>query len=939
MNTQKKRKLHGSVLLTVVFVMSILIVFLFGTMALALAANNRAHVNYSSAQTGITARSVAESAVAALDKNVAGAADYRKAVGALKSTSTPLKVQVGLSNPGGSDSLASMGNIDDVTISYAGTKKFYDETKEEWLERDLLKFTSNVTMSGVTSSSSIYVLKHEPGDGGDSGSGGAGFVTTADASLATQTSIWGGAYIRLPKKEDAEKYKYIDETGNSNHSVFMASLNNTIEPYDGTDKTALKGPNSGASIETPLYVCNNMYLENWTHLIFPNKGSGVTVWGDMIFHNNSPSHLTYVYSGTAESSWNFNEIPYVYVDGTIKGTVNLGFADNKAPMNIFCGNIQVENPDQKIKVNGNIYCMDTGVTSKIKAMNETELYAWTGNVVNRYNDQTITDKVVGDICTKGNLELQNVIVQGDVRVEGNLSITQRDGVPGDKVTVNGNVVVGGEIMGEENLVVNGEIYHATKGTATEEAIEIDNKIGTYDIYTPTMSNEGENFGKYVDKDNNLLNDGDVFTDGDFNPDNSKGIVNPNDLQLYYTLDESNNRMSCDPIWGYEADKLCLAGNPDKFYAQTSVSEYTDKDNYKLTVDYTIKVPEAKFKFYPLAGPNVYLKNIGEKPGHIYPEYAEKSAVIGDEKDTKVVMRVDEVLEEVANPYDNEVNIAANVLPSKIEDLMNTEEFKNSDYITDASELWNADKGKYVIDESCKLDINFGNISDKEILIDPGSEHMLIMIKNFAVDKGNVVINDSDNGEVHMIIEEDTVGGFIDHGTWLEVGSTKGLILSQTPFLTTSYQKLINGEYGYKFKYVSDQKKISDTISDADVKDLRNIPGFKVKPNVNIYGTSSSYMAATSGFRPISANVISPDLKVYFASSGGNTFTNFYYNNVDVNSLHGDNRALYFGCLNSHAVRSDNPVEVVFATDGGKIGGGGAEDGDPFWYKILYYSEF
>lgn len=66
MNTRKKRKLHGSVLLTVVFVMSILIVFLFGTMALALAANNRAHVNYSSAQTGITARSVAESAVSAL---------------------------------------------------------------------------------------------------------------------------------------------------------------------------------------------------------------------------------------------------------------------------------------------------------------------------------------------------------------------------------------------------------------------------------------------------------------------------------------------------------------------------------------------------------------------------------------------------------------------------------------------------------------------------------------------------------------------------------------------------------------------------------------------------------------------------------------------------------------------------------------------------------
>lgn len=931
MNTQKKRKLHGSVLLTVVFVMSILIVFLFGTMALALAANNRAHVNYSSAQTGITARSVAESAVAALDGNVAGAKQYKDAVGALKSTSTPLKVQVGLSNPGGSDSLASMGNIDDVTISYAGTKKFYDETKEEWLERDLLKFTSNVTMSGVTSSASVYVLKHDKEDNEGSGSGGAGFVTTADASLATQTSIWGGAYIGLPKKDDAQTYKYVDGTGNSNHSVFMGSSSNLIEPYDGTDKTALKGVNSGASIETPLYVCNNMYAENWSHFIFPTKGSGITVWGDMMFHNNSPSQLTYVYSGAAESSWNFNEIPYVYVDGTIEGTVNLGFADNKAPMNIFCGNIQVDKPND-MKINGNIYCMDTGVTSKIKAMNNTALYAWTGNVVNRYIAQTVTDEVAGDICSKGNLELEKVTVQGDVRVEGTLTI-------GQSVTVNGDVVVGGEIVGEDNLTLAAgkSIYNATKGSRT---VEIDNLKGTYDIYTPQQGFvDGMDGAKWLDKYNQPLNDGDVFADGDFNPDNSKGIVNPIDLKLYYTVETKEDGSAIDPIFSYDADALCLVeGTDNQFYAQTFVTSFTDKDNYETKADYSIKVPDPKFEYNYSEGPNVYLNKIGES--HIYPEYAEKVVIIGDNDETKVVQTIEEVLTDVANPYENKVNLTSNEVPAKISELMSTEEFKSSSYLTKLEDITDAD-GNYVINKSCKLDMNVGNISGKEILIDPGSNHLLILIKNLTIDNGKIIVDDSNGGTVHIIIEETTVGGYDAWGNldW----QTEGLILKQTPLLTRSYQKLINGEYGDKFKYITDKKKISDLISGTgyeDVKDLATTLGDKVKPNVNIYGTSSSYLVASNGYKPISANVISPDLKVDFASSGGNPFANFYYNNVDVNSLHaGGNRAMYFGCLNSQAVKSANPLEVVFATDGGKTGDDHTDDGDPFWYKILYYSEF
>ena len=930
MNTRKKRKLHGSVLLTVVFVMSILIVFLFGTMALALAANNRAHVNYSSAQTGITARSVAESAVSALDKNVAGAKEYKAAVGALKSTDTPLQVKVGLSNPGGSDSLASMGNIDDVTISYAGTKKFYDETKKEWLERDLLKFTSNVTMSGVTSSASVYVLKHDKEDNEGSGSGGAGFVTTADASLATQTSIWGGAYIGLPKKDDAENYKYVDETGNSNHDVFMNNSNSLIDAYDGTDKTALKGPNSGASIETPLYVCNNMYTENWSHLIFPNKGSGVTVWGDMIFHNNAPSQLNYLYSGAAESSWNFNEVPYVYVDGKIIGDVCLGFVDNKAPMNVFCGNLQVDNPNN-MQINGSIYCMDTGVTNIIKAKNKTSLYAWTGSVVNRYTDQKVDNEVVGDICTKGNLELEKVTVQGDVRVEGNLTV-------GVDVTVNGNVVVGGELEGEENLTVAADkkIYYKE----STKTVKIPNKTGYYWKCEPSLKPDGNWCGP---DPNANLNDGRLFIDGVFQEDSelavNNNIENPAEVELYYTINaeenEKTNGAQVDQhhidyaipvIYGFETDALCFVeGTNNKFYAKTEVvpDSYKNKNNYESTANYAIKVKDAEFDYgITLESADSYLSALNETA--IYPAYAEKSVIIGSDTDTKVIMTIEEVLEDVANPYENEVNVSADILPAKIAELAKPLLAADAHIITDDSEFSQKDGYDYVIDKNCRLDVNLSQCS---ILIDPGANHMVLVIDNLSLQvDSKIVVDDTKGGTVHIIINE-------------SADSSRGLNLTKTSLLTTSYQKLFDGEYGDKFKYVSDKKKVSDTITDADVKDLRTLPGFKVKPNVNIYGTSNSYMNVSSGFKPISANVISPDINVDFASSNGNPFTNFYYNNVDINGLHGDKRAMFFGCLNSHSVTSANPVEVVFSTDGGKEGDGDAEDSDPFWYKILYYSEF
>lgn len=948
MNTRKKRKLHGSVLLTVVFVMSILIVFLFGTMALALAANNRAHVNYSSAQTGITARSVAESAVSALDKNVAGAKEYKAAVGALKSTDTPLQVKVGLSNPGGSDSLASMGNIDDVTISYAGTKKFYDETKEEWLERDLLKFTSNVTMSGVTSSASVYVLKQEADDKDTDEGGGAGFVTTAGAAFSTQTDVLGGAYIGLPTLDVAKNINY------NSHEDFIDSFktvdgsqNQILVAVDGSNSVELY--NSDAILEADFYVCDNLYVNNWSGFIFPKESKGVTVWGDLYYNNNAVDHLNFTYHGKKDGL-NFNQVPYVYVDGHIyggEGKVRLGNAntdsDKQFPLNTFCG--WIDSTHSQSILASNIYCMDSDKTSTISGANNTNLYIWSNSVVTKI--KTASDKTVvnGEVCSKGNLNLENCVIAGDVRVEGNLKIT-------GTVEVKGNVVVAGDIEGVENLkVAPGKyIYNDNVGGTS---IEIPNAIGNYYKYIPAESivGEGEDAKlKWVDPDGNPLHDGYVFNDGVFTYGAwiaGQQVTNPTDLDLYYTIRQPENEFDIvdinDPSnidygygfkYGIDTDSLGLVdGSNNKFYAFTEMDEFTSETEYTLSVDYGIKVNEATFvhTYGAPQGYTTYLNNIGEK--HVYPEYAERGVILGLEtlkddsgnprsdikvEDYQIVKTIEQILTDknFKNPYDNKIDIAAGVMPSKILEL--SKELKDVDYITSPMDMeYDASENALKITKSCKLDVSGigANIGDKgefkKLIIDPGKNEIVIFVKNFSFNSArDTIIDDSQGGKVHIIIEK--------NGTF---GGTNNSII-----YTKSYAQMFKDYDGQALKFFS-----SSTTPGIDVS---TILGNRIKPNLYIYGEEGSTLDLQNmGF--VTANIISPDLKVTIGGTedSWNTAAPLYYDDTELKD-----RPLLIGCLNAGDVDSKNIVDVLYS-DNGKSGGGGAEDDDPFWYKILYYSEF
>lgn len=488
MKTEKIRKAKGSVLFTVVAVMTLLVVFMAGTMILVSSANHRSHINYSTAQTTVTARTVAESVLEATKK---GNTDYDNYFFSV-SKDNPITIPVSIN---GSDvaNLGTMGHIDDVVVSYEGTMQFYGSEEDEkagakvgWNERDVIKVLANVNLGRTSSSSAIYLVVDPPsGDPSKSGNG-AGFVTTGGAAFACQTSLYGGSYINIPSLEsvnatnEGKGYDYDDP----DHKYW--SGNQTGETDQGTH-LVVSIDNSGGVIEADSVINGSLKMTNFNGFIYPAKGKGVTIWGDMNFSSNSSTHFnTFINKKNYTGSYNFNELPYLYVDGAITGAgIDLQLKDTEDSalvsdlmdpaksdpfLNIFCDTLNLKDTEGVFNVTGDIYCMGSGKTSYITANNGANLHDWTASVINKTISADGNAYVAGNLFSKGNVVFQlkqkkSIYIDGDVRIEGDLDLSKmaknETGNEYTKLEIGGDLVVGGHIIDaiKENLIVHGQIYY------------------------------------------------------------------------------------------------------------------------------------------------------------------------------------------------------------------------------------------------------------------------------------------------------------------------------------------------------------------------------------------------------------------------------------------------------------------------------------------------
>lgn len=928
------RKRHGSVLLTVVFVMSILIVFLFGTLALAIAANNRSHVNYSSAQTSITARAVAESAIRAIENSTTQGKAYAKAVGQLKKDqSFPVKVQLN-----GTD-IGTMGDVEDVIVSHVGTKEYYDVITESWEIRDVLKFTATVNMSGVKSSSSIYVIKHFEEDKTTNSRGGAGFVTTAGAALPCQTNLFGGSYVMLPPISVAEKYEY--ENTHNDRGFNKITLDQNGNPNKGGAETFVLN-NSGAVIEADLYVNGNMYVENWSGIVYPKTGTGVAVMGDMAFHNNVPAMFKYQFTGNLPASIPFNEVPFLYVDGTILGRVKLGEANSDFPMNVFCGNIDLEKTQNPSEINANLYCMDEGANNYIKNVPTTNLYDWTGSVIKRVTaNKTKNTEVNGEICSNGNLTLDGVTVNGDVRVRGNVNILNGTEIKGD-------LICGGTITGLTPDNVDGTVYNDNMGSG--KAV-IPNKKGYYYVHTPMPDPENE--GVWLGPDDQPLNDGFIFIDGKYVLPEQEDIPSnlmddyglfpssPSEFLIYYVMNDGKKQSvdGASEIY-YGVDYQCSFDENIWFAKNDDGSEVTDPSYFDGTQDYGfyietyvvdgtfvdngdgtftcdlgtnyIKVEDETFNFSYGAGAQAntqkYLTQVNERS--IYPKYAERKVIFGLDddygrimgKEGKILMTMEEILTDVANPYEEEK------LPGLVANNASTKTYNsNADLAAD----------NYTITENCTINASGVN---QPITIKPGKLNLLIRIENFEIQAGkDILIDDSEGGSVYFYIEEN--GHF--H-------------LNKNNIVTKTFRDLIDGG-NTKFAY--DSSTIPATNTDYVQLIQPEGSALDTSPNVYLYGGKGSKFEVDN-MNLLTMNIVSASIGGHIKGGEPSGITSMVYNNYDV--AYNNNQKIeqfIIGCVNVENIDIQNRIGCIYVPSDGNKQNIIDDPEDIFWYKTLYYSEF
>lgn len=454
---EKKGKVGGSVLFTVIVVMMVLVVFLMGTLGLASAANKRAQNSYTSSQAQYTARMAVESVLAAMQND----ADVAERVYKLRAN-TPINVDIS------TDRLATAGTTGDAygriqscTIENIGKDYYYVDNK--WDGRDIIKITATVQLGTQDSTVSAYILKKEKDSvvNNTPSGGGGGLVTAGDATFGTKVSVFGGAGINL-----GNRWRNMDPADALRKYSFDGSAS-----FSSQDTTSLQW-------EAP-YVVNGSFTADGSGaaLVFPKLGSGFTFWGNFNFNNQIAitSGNPAVLNAGSSAALNYTDIPYIYVEKTLSITtaakgVNV---NHQIPLNILCGKTYIITTDP---IYANLYMMNDNTPDSEKVEKQLyrpefkiEKYAnyikfdqgsllsnWTYQLINGVDNPT--EHVGGSIYAQDGLcidaDNQKGVVKGNLVVDDDLLISTQEFV------VEGDLVVKGKLKITNGRVkVGGKFYH------------------------------------------------------------------------------------------------------------------------------------------------------------------------------------------------------------------------------------------------------------------------------------------------------------------------------------------------------------------------------------------------------------------------------------------------------------------------------------------------
>lgn len=473
MKIDKNRKLKGSVLLTVVAVMALLIIFMASTVTLATAANNRSHANYSDSQAEYTARAAIEGFSQALTLND----DLANGVLAMKDIGDTFTPSVVINNPG-------MGNVgyyegknwvpDKIKVEYVKDNMGYDKDKDCWEPMQVLKITATAKVGKQEKSLCCYLERS--GESSDTQNNSIkGFQTLGGGGMQNNGSFSGALCLGLgnPDEDPIKKTPYLYPTRNDfNASITDGFVNGSQLQASGC-KFVWNVPSSDSHyVVTRDFGLGNDGLE--ININYPySKTNNAGAFVDTQF---TQKDIPYLYVGgrimPAASEWdnNTHELKSVtWANGLGVLNVNNSVQDNirgkyyRAPFNIFAGSIELSN----MKLEGtDLYLFDeetdtvsyTCGSDNIDLHDPSNLFKWSSSVLNRTETQFRSEG--GSIYCNHNLSVNKkpLTVAGNLVVEGNLNVYQ-------SVTVEGDLVVNGKINDMSKITCHGDIYYNGDGSA------------------------------------------------------------------------------------------------------------------------------------------------------------------------------------------------------------------------------------------------------------------------------------------------------------------------------------------------------------------------------------------------------------------------------------------------------------------------------------------
>lgn len=474
----KNRKLKGSVLLTVVSVMALLILFMTGAVTLANSMNNRAHANYSDSQAEYTAKAAIQSFTQALMENDAVA-------------QTVVSMDVGQTiTPAVIVNDTGMGNVgyyengewvrDRIKIEYVKDNMAYDDAQKAWVPMQVIKITATGKVGKQEKSVSYYI---ERASVESKSTSIKGFQTLGGGGHQNNGEITGALTMGLEQSGNLE-YGFKNDYTLRTDTVFV---NGHFTKTDGN------------------YVEFHVFKPNTQYVImgdFTVRGSNFEIKLDYPYGSSDASGNISLENMTQQS------IPYLYVKGNLgsssgdtKLVVTADGVDNahelraNAPFNIFAGTIgantnrvlpESEDPTTHfgnsstgawggVELNGaDLYLMkelndptnlSLGPDSYLNPSRDGNLYKWSSSVLNGTASHFYSNG--GSIYCNHNLHIGNKLyVEGDLVVQGNLYL-------GGELTVEGDLVVKGTIDNVSQIKnVGGRMYY--NGTSTKVVYTVRN---------------------------------------------------------------------------------------------------------------------------------------------------------------------------------------------------------------------------------------------------------------------------------------------------------------------------------------------------------------------------------------------------------------------------------------------------------------------------------